>query len=96
MENSLQGHLSQTSFVGGPTFFGLVKGGGTRFFQSAKEGGTRIFCGTERGDKNFSQLAKGGPESLLRLQREGEPEKKLTTGHHKQTAPSPLKNDSSL
>ncbi len=49
-------------FVGGPEFFGVVKGG-TIFFSGPKMGG-RIFSKSKRGGKNFSPKAKGGPEEI--------------------------------
>ncbi len=39
-------------FLGGPEFFGVVKGGDQIFFQWVK-GGTRIFWGSQRGGPEF-------------------------------------------
>ncbi len=49
------GHL----VVGGPEFFGMVKGGTS--FPNTK-GGTRFFPRKQRGRPKFFTYAKGGPE----------------------------------
>ena len=85
---------------GGPEFFGVVKRGGTVFFQLAKGGEDqnclRVKEGETNGggDQNFFPKAKGGTRMFLRMKRGNQ--KKLVTGHHKQTAPLPLGNYSSL
>ncbi len=70
--------------MGGGTriFFGSQRGGPV-FFQSVK-GGTRIFCACRGGGAEFFCACQGGDQ------------KKLVTSDHKQTAPLPVKNDSSL
>ncbi len=74
---------------GGPEFQeGHRRGnqeGGTNFFQWVKGRATRIFGGSQRGDPNF----QWGDQNFLRMPKGG-------TGEHRQTAPLPLKNDSSL
>ncbi len=57
-------------------------GGDQNFFTRSK-GGTKISCRRQRGGPKFFAVGKGGDQ------------KKLATGHHRQTAP-PVKNDSSL
>ena len=59
--------------------------GDQNFFAQAR-GGTRIFLRMPRGGQNFFAHAKAG----------GEDQKKLAPCNHKQTAPLPVKNDSSL
>ena len=46
------------------------------------------------GGPEFVGVVKGGTSFLLRLQRGDQ--KKLVTSHHRQMAPLPVKNDSSL
>ncbi len=46
------------------------------------------------GGPEFFHEAKGGTKFFLRVQRGDQ--KRLATGHHRQTAPLPVKNDSSL
>ncbi len=58
--------------------------GGTRIFWDGQKGGTSFFSG-QRGDQFFFYVCKGGGD-----------QNKLATGHHKQTPPLPVKNDSSL
>ncbi len=81
------GHL----FVGGGT---RIFGGGQRgdhfFFSEPKGGGPKFFEGQRGGEPKgvtriFLRLPRGGPEFFYVCQ--GGDQKKLPTGHHKQTAP---------
>ncbi len=60
--------------------------GGPEFFWVGQRGGPKFFegLGRQKGDQNFLTYANGGTR------------KNWQTGHHKQTAPLPVKNDSSL
>ena len=60
------------------------KGGGPEFFHEAKGGGPKLFSGGKGGNQFVFYVCKGGDQ------------KKLATGDHRQTAPLPVKNDSSL
>ena len=55
------------------------------------KGGTSFFSVFQRGDQNFSAYAKGGGDQNFLYACKGGDQKKLTTGHHKQTAPLPIK-----
>ncbi len=87
-------------------FFSVLKGG-PKFFAGQRRG-TKIFspkfccpfhclCEGDNlslGGPEFYHKGKGGTRIFLCIQRGDQ--KKLATGHHKQTAPPPVKNDSSL
>ena len=53
-----------------------------------------FFCLGQGGTRFFLRMPRGGPEFFCACQ--GGTRKKLATRNHKQTAPLPVKNDSSL
>ncbi len=91
--------LGDQIFLGWSIFFSGQRGGANIFLGSRRGGlpfpreGTTIFSQCQRGNF-FSRRQKGGPEFFYVCQ--GGDQKKLVTGHHKETAPLPVKNDSSL
>ena len=58
-------------------------------------GGTRIIRVVKVGGGAFFRRAKGGTRIFLLMQKGGD-QKKLSTGHHKETVTFLVKNDSSL
>ena len=82
--HSLFSIITAPSIVCVRGMFFRIGEGGPEFFHEAKGGGTKIFPRRQRGGPNFFYVCKGGDQ------------KKLATGHHRQTPPLPVKNDSSL
>ncbi len=76
-------------FVGGPEFFGVVKGGGP-FLSVGQRGGTRIFWGSKRGggQKFFPKPTGGGGPEVFTYAKGGGPEK---IGYNKKMAHPPSK-----
>ena len=63
-------------------------------FLGWSKAGTSFFSVSQRGRPEFVYVCQRGTRIFLRMPRGDQ--KKLATGHHKQMAPLPEKNDSSL